>query len=49
MSTQPWYEEKNIRDCKINIFRADPADMLTDTSTFRLGTVTVQETELIQA
>jgi hypothetical protein len=47
ISTQPWYEEKNRTDCKIHIFGADPEDMLTDTSTFRISPGTVHKTEMI--
>lgn len=48
MSIQPWYEDKNRTHCTVNIFRADPADMLTNMNTFRTGPkVMVQDNELI--
>jgi len=48
MTTQTFYEEKNITHCTVNIFRADPADMLTNMNTFRIGQkIMVQDNELI--
>jgi hypothetical protein len=37
MSTQPWYEENNRTYCTVNIFRADPADILANIHAFRIG------------
>jgi hypothetical protein len=47
MSTQPCCEEKNRIHCTENIFRADPAHMLTNMNTFRIGPIKVQDNELI--
>jgi hypothetical protein len=43
-----WYEEKNRTHCTVTLFRADPADMLTNMNTFRIGPkIMVQDNELI--
>lgn len=41
-------KKKNRTHCTLNIFRADPADMLTNMNTFRTGPkIMVQYNELI--